>query len=130
METAEKKKRLIVEVTPGQWETIQAKMAQVGTTNFARYARKMLIDGYVIHQDYGDVKALARELAALGRNLNQIAFRVNERRSIYAADVEDIQKIFRQVKKAVSERLVKLSGEGEEQDGLCEVIEANQKNTG
>lgn len=130
MESKEKKKRLIVEVTPEQWEMIQTKMAQVGTTNFARYARKMLIDGYVIHQDYGDIKALTRELAALGRNLNQIAFRVNERRSIYAAEVEDIRKIFRHVRKAVSERLVKLSGEGEEQNGLREVTAANQENAG
>lgn len=37
-------------------------MQQMGTGCFSVYARKMLIDGYVIRLDYSDVKAMTAEL--------------------------------------------------------------------
>ena len=54
------------------------------------------------------MKKLTRELAALGRNINQIAKRANETRNIYEQDVKDLQHYFYEVKRRVSERLVKL----------------------
>lgn len=120
----EKKKRLIVEIEPEQWTLIQQKMELVGTTNFSRYARKMLIDGFIIRPEYGEIRALANELAAIGRNINQIAKRANETRSIYEEDVEDLRRDFGEVKRAVSEQLVKLINadekEGADEDGVCE----------
>ena len=41
---------------------IQHKMRQLGTHNFGAYARKMLIDGYIIKVDYTEQKKLAAEL--------------------------------------------------------------------
>ena len=35
---------------------IQHKMRQLGTHNFGAYARKMLIDGYIIKVDYTEQK--------------------------------------------------------------------------
>lgn len=94
-----------------EWEMVQLKMAQVGTTNFSAYARKMLIDGYVFHRDFSELRALTKELANLARNINQIAFRANETRNIYAGDVEDIRRDYMNVKRAVTERLVKMMEE-------------------
>ena len=34
------------------WNPIQHKMRQLGTHNFGAYARKMVIDGYIIKVDY------------------------------------------------------------------------------
>lgn len=48
---------LRVPVTPEEWAMIQEKMAQLGTRNFSAYARKMLIDGYIIHVDTRDIRA-------------------------------------------------------------------------
>lgn len=101
-------KRLIVEVTEEQERMIREKMLQVGTTNFSMYARKMLIDGYVIKRDFGELKALTRELANLARSINQIALRVNETRSIYEQDIRDLQSYYYDVKRACTERLVKM----------------------
>ena len=101
-------KRLIVEVTEEQEQMIREKMAQVGTTNFSQYARKMLIDGYVIKRDFSEMKALTKELSNLARSINQIALRVNETRSIYQQDIKDLQDYYYNVKRAVTERLVKM----------------------
>ena len=40
-----------VPVTPEERALLQQKMAQLGTKNFSPYARKMLIDGYIVHMD-------------------------------------------------------------------------------
>ena len=42
---------------------IQHKMRQLGTHNFGAYARKMLIDGYIIKVDYTEQKKLAAACA-------------------------------------------------------------------
>ena len=50
----EKRRRnisLLVRVNDNEKELIQKKMEQFGTCNFMDYARKMLIDGYVIKNE-------------------------------------------------------------------------------
>ena len=42
-------------VTEYEKELIERKMGQLGTKNFGAYARKMLIDGYIIKVDYEKV---------------------------------------------------------------------------
>lgn len=100
--------RRIVEVTEEQNQMIEQKMAQAGTTNFSWYARKMLIDGYIVKRDFSELKSLTRELANLARSINQIAKRANETRNIYEQDIKDLQVYYFKVKSAVSERLVKM----------------------
>jgi bacterial mobilization protein len=95
-------------VTEEEADMIRQKMLQVGTTNFSMYARKMLIDGYVIKRDFSELKALTKELSNLARNINQIALRANETRSIYQQDIDDLKQYYGNVKRACTERLVKM----------------------
>ena len=67
------------------------KMEQIPTKNFAAYARKMLIDGYVIKVDYSELKAVTAEIGKIGTNINQIAKRVNATGSIYEQDIAEIK---------------------------------------
>lgn len=53
---------LRVPVTPEEQELIRQKMALLHTRNFSAYARKMLIDGYVVHIDTTDIRAQTAEL--------------------------------------------------------------------
>ena len=68
---------LRVPVTPEERELIRQKMALLHTRNFSAYARKMLIDGYVVHIDTTDIRAQTAELQKIGVNINQIARRLN-----------------------------------------------------
>ena len=79
-------------VTPQEREMIETKMAQFGTTNMAAYLRKMAIDGYIIYTDTADIKAFTKELSAIGRNINQIAKRVNAGGPAYQADMDEIRE--------------------------------------
>ena len=62
---------LRVPVTPEERELIRQKMALLHTRNFSAYARKMLIDGYVVHIDTTDIRAQTAELQKIGVNVNQ-----------------------------------------------------------
>ena len=76
---ANRKRKFVlrVPVTPEERALIQQKMAQLGTKNFSAYARKMLIDGYIVHIDTGPIRAQTAELQKIGVNINQIARSVN-----------------------------------------------------
>ena len=70
---------------------IKEKMKQLGTDNFGAYARKMLIDGYVVKTDYTTIKNLIKEINKIGVNINQIAKRTNETNRIYEDDIKELK---------------------------------------
>ena len=84
-------------VTPQEREMIETKMAQFGTTNMAAYLRKMAIDGYIIQVDTTDIKEMTKALGSIGRNINQIAKRVNAGGPTYQADMEEILERLEQI---------------------------------
>ena len=65
---ANRKRQIVlrVPVTPEERALIQQKMAQLHTKNFSAYARKMLIDGYIVHMDTSDIRAQTAELQKIG----------------------------------------------------------------
>lgn len=70
---------------------IRHKMHQLGTRNFGAYARKMLIDGYIIKVDYTEQKKLAAAANPIASNINQICRRINSTGHFYEADVAELK---------------------------------------
>lgn len=106
MEQRKHKVQIIVRVTEQERQLIEEKMKQIPTANLSAYARKMLIDGYIILLDTQEIKAHTAQLQKIGVNINQIAKRVNETACIYADDIAEIKQLMREVWK--SERLLLL----------------------
>ena len=79
-------------VTEEEKQLIEQKMQQLPTQRYGAYLRKMAIDGYIINMDTTDIKAFTAELGAIGRNINQIAKRVNAGGSVYKEDIQEIQE--------------------------------------
>ena len=48
---------------------VRHKMNQLGTRNFGAYARKMLIDGYIIKVDYTEQKKLAAAVSRIATRI-------------------------------------------------------------
>ena len=88
---------LRVPVTPEEQELIRQKMALLHTRNFSAYARKMLIDGYVVHIDTTDIRAQTAEFQKIGVNVIQIARRLNSMGPLYTQDVADIKGALAQI---------------------------------
>lgn len=89
--------QLILRVTPQEYEHIKKKMVLIGTNNFNAYARKMLIDGYVIEVDLSKFHELAGEVNKIGVNINQIARIANETRSISQGQIDRLQQEVEQI---------------------------------
>lgn len=73
-----------------EFEIIKKKMKELGTDNYSAYCRKMTIDGYIIKQDYSDIKQLIYEINKIGNNINQIARNVNESNNVSKSQLEEI----------------------------------------
>ena len=98
---ANRKRKMVLRcpVTEEERKLIEYKMSLVPTNQIGAYLRKMAIDGYIIYTDTKDIQVMNKELQRIGRNINQIAKRVNFTSSIYQADIEelkgDLQNIWR-----------------------------------
>lgn len=79
-------------VTEEEKQLIDEKLSQLPAKRMGAYLRKMAIDGYIINLDTADIKAFTGELAAIGRNINQIARRANTGDSLYQADIQEIRE--------------------------------------
>ncbi len=73
-------------------QLIDEKLSQLPAKRMGAYLRKMAIDGYIINLDTTDIKAFTAELSSIGRNINQIAKRVNAGDSLYQADIQEIRE--------------------------------------
>ena len=91
---ANRKRKIVLRcpVTEEERKLIEQKMAQLPTSQIGAYLRKMAIDGYIIYVDVKNIKQYIQELQTIGKNINQIARRVNSTTNIYKEDIEEIKK--------------------------------------
>jgi len=78
-------------VTEQEREMIEKKMALAGIRSLRAYMLKMAIDGYVVQLDLAGVREMVSLLRVTANNMNQIAKRANETRSVYESDIEDLR---------------------------------------
>lgn len=97
MENRKRNVQIIIRVTEEERALIEEKMQQIPTLNLSAYARKMLIDGYIITLDLQEVKGHTAQLQKIGVNVNQIAKRINETGRIYADDIDEIKSVMEEV---------------------------------
>lgn len=90
---ANRKRNIVLRcpVTEEERKLIEYKMSQLPTQQIGAYLRKMAIDGYIIYTDIKNIKQYIQELQAIGRNINQIAKRVNSTSNIYKEDIDEIK---------------------------------------
>lgn len=89
--------QIVVRVTEEGQTLIERKMAQMGTKNFSAYARKMLIDGYVILVNTPQIKEHSAQLQKIGVNINQLTKWANETGGISAVDMEELKRLMAEV---------------------------------
>jgi len=83
--------RIVFYVDEKEAGLVNEKMALANIRNREAYIRKMILDGYIVRLDLSDVRKMVQLLSNATNNLNQIAKRANETRSIYESDITDLQ---------------------------------------
>ena len=84
-------------VTEEEKRLIDEKMKQLPTRRYGAYLRKMAIDGYIIHTDMSSLKEMNKTLFSIGRNINQIAKKLNAGGPAYQADMDEIRERLDQI---------------------------------
>ena len=84
-------------VTAEEKQLIDEKMRLLPTKRYGAYLRKMAIDGYIIYTDTANIKAFNVELQSIGKNINQIAKRLNSGAPAYDTDIEEIRERLEQI---------------------------------
>ncbi len=110
MENRKRNVQIIIRVTEEERALIEEKMQQIPTLNLSAYARKMLIDGYIIMLDLQEVKGHTAQLQKIGVNVNQIAKRINETGQIYADDMDEIKRVMEEVWRLERRLLLQFKG--------------------
>jgi len=110
MENRKRNVQIIIRVTEEERALIEEKMRQIPTLNLSAYARKILIDGYIITLDLQEVKGHTAQLQKIGVNVNQIAKRINETGRIYADDIDEIKRVMEEVWRLERRLLLQFKG--------------------
>lgn len=84
-------------VTEEEKNLIDEKMKLLPTQRYGAYLRKMAIDGYIIYTDTANIKEFTAKLSAIGKNINQIAKKLNAGGTPYQADMDEIRERMEQI---------------------------------
>ena len=99
---------LYIRVSQAEYDQIQERMAEAGTINMTAFARKMLLNGYVIHVDLEPVKELVSLQRRCANNLNQVAIHANTY-GVYTDEISNLQKDYAALWKPLSDLLKQLA---------------------
>ena len=92
MEERSRKHRFTLRLSDDEARILEGKFKLSGMRSRSAFLRQLLIEGFVYDVDYSYLREYNVGLAKIGTNINQIAHRINETRSIYQTDINEIKK--------------------------------------
>ena len=107
--TRKRNNRIVFYLDDTELALLDEKMTAAKIGNREAYLRKMSLDGYVVRIDFSDVHEMVKLLRNATSNLNQVAKRANETRSIYASDILDLQNNYNELRQSANAIMKKLA---------------------
>lgn len=117
MAKRKREKVIYVRVTDEEKQRIKDKMSQIGMNDMGRFMRQSALQGYLINVDLKEFREYARQIAAIGNNVNQIARKINMEQEMYAPDMRELQEAIRRVEDTVSKCMESFMGIGSDEFG-------------
>lgn len=91
----------IIRLTPTENNYIKNKMDNAGRKNFNAFALEMLIQGQVNIVDFKSLSDLKIAIDRVGKNVNQIAKKVNESGDVSKNDIDETKNLLKKIEAAV-----------------------------
>ncbi|MGX7010254.1 hypothetical protein RR45_GL001774 [Lactococcus chungangensis CAU 28 = DSM 22330] len=91
----------IIRLTPDENNYIKHKMDNAGRTNFNAFALEMLIQGQVNIVDFKTLSDLKIAIDRVGKNINQIARKVNEKGDVSKDDIDETKNLLNEIETVV-----------------------------
>jgi len=82
---------ILMRFTEEERNHITRKMEYAGVRNREEFMRQAVLHGYNVKVDSSEIREYIKLLSNISGNINQIARRINETRSIYESDVDDLK---------------------------------------
>ena len=101
--------RVDLHISRAEYDLIQERMAEAGTTNMSAFIRKMALNGYVLHVDLAPVKELVSLQRRCSNNLNHVAVNANLHGGIYSQEITALQKDYAALWKPLSDLINRLA---------------------
>ncbi len=92
MSKRSRKNAFLIYLSDEEKRVLDGKYKVSGMRSRAAFIRQLIIEAIVYDVDYSYLRDYNVGLARIGTNINQIAHRINETRSIYQTDINEIQK--------------------------------------
>ena len=106
MNEPERKHSLHLYLNDAGNELLEEKFKQSKIKSKSEFIRRLIIDGYIIEVNFSELNRYNFLLSNISNNINQIAHRINETRSIYKSDIdsvkEEMDKLWQQQKSMLS----------------------------
>ncbi len=92
MKNRERNNGILLYLNDDELEVLKEKCKNAKIKNKSEFIRRMIIDGYVIEVNFSELTEYNYLLSKISANINQIAHRINETRSIYQTDIDSIKE--------------------------------------
>ena len=90
-----------IRLRPDENNYIKNKMDNAGRKNFNAFALEMLIQGKVTIVDFKTLNDLKIAIDRVGKNINQIAKKVNESGDVSKSDIDETKNLLKEIEKVV-----------------------------
>ena len=92
MANRERKHSLQIYLSDRENKILESKFKQSGKQSKSQFLRQLILEGFVYDIDFSEIQRYNFLLSNISNNINQVAHRINETRSIYHSDIEQIKK--------------------------------------
>ncbi len=92
MKNRSRKHAFLLYLSDDEKRILEGKFKLSGMRSRAAFIRQLIVEGFVYDVDYSYLREYNVGLGRIGTNINQIAHRINETRSIYQTDIDEIKK--------------------------------------
>ena len=87
-----RKNAVLLYLSDDELRILDAKTKLTGMRSRSATLRQLIVEAMLYEVDYKELQNTNMQLAKIGNNINQIAKRINETRSIYQADIDEVKK--------------------------------------
>ena len=79
-------------LTEEENRVLNEKMQLTKERSKSAFIRRMILEGYLLEVDFSELNRYNFLLSNISNNINQIAHRINETRSIFQSDIDNIKE--------------------------------------
>lgn len=97
MEKRSRNNVLYLRLSDDEMRILNAKTKMSGMRSRSAFLRQLIIEGIVYDVDYSYLREYNAALGKIGGNINQIAKRINETKSIYQVDINEIKEEMKKI---------------------------------